>query len=216
NGSIKPKGLVFAGTTVLSPAANMKWQMVDRYVQEIMNWDRDSDGIVSADDVAQAFGDSFLADVGLSEDALQPKNGHWSHSELTSFFADRYENDKRDALSASDDAVYPPVDGDTLRFVAASNRWYKQWFLDETPTLELLYDYHGHVAFHYGEIDRQVSVSRETKYIESCIGRMIREPKVVIHPSRGHAFGLSKPIAGPMDDESEDVLASEIVAMLRG
>lgn len=43
----------------------------------------------------------------------------------------------------------------------------------------------------------------------------IREPKVVIHPSRGHALALSKPVARPLDHEAEGILASEITAMLR-
>lgn len=215
NGTINPKGIVFAGTTILSPVANMKWQMVDRYVQEVLGWDRDHDGRVSDDDVAQAFGDSFLAEVGFSEEALHPNRDHWSQAELSAYFADGYENEKRVALSAADDAPYPCAGYDDQRYVVASNRWYKQWFVDETPTLDLLCDYHGRIALHYGEIDRQVSIGRETDYIETFTGKMIREPKVVIHRSRGHAFAFSKPFAGPMDDESEDVLAGEIVAMLR-
>lgn len=215
NGHIDPKGVVFAGTTILSPVANTKWQMVDRYVQEVMGWDRDGDRKVSADDVAQAFGDSFLAEVGLSEDELYPKHGDWSQSELIAFFANRYEKEKREVLSTADDAPFPRVDDDNQRFVAASNRWYKQWFLDETPTLDLLHDYSGQIALHYGEIDRQVSVRREIEYIENCADKMIREPRVVVHPSRGHALALSKPVAGPLDHESEDILASEITAMLR-
>ena len=210
-----PKGIVLAGTTVLSPVVNMKWQMIDRYVHEVMGWGQNGNGNVTAAEVAQAFGSSFLADVGFSKDELHPKNGCWSERELTEFFSDRYENEKRNALSNGDDTPYPLLEDGEQTFIAASNRWYKQWFLDETPTLQLLYDFAGDIALHYGEIDRQVSVGREELHIERCADKMRSRPKLVVHPKRGHALALSKPVAGPMDEESEDLLVSDILDMLR-
>ena len=212
---IDPAGVVFAGSIARSPMDGMNWQVVDRYVEEVMRWDRDGDGRVSAGDVASAYGTSYFAEVGVTEEELHPDRGEWSESELRAFFAARYEQTKQRAVEAPDDAPFPDPDDVNLSFVAASNRWWKQWFIDDTPVMEFLRHYPGRVAFHFGEIDRQHSVKREVEYIQECQDSMIHEPKIIVHPSRGHAFGLSKAISGPMDLEAEDIIVEEIAMMLR-
>ncbi len=212
---VNPQGIVIAGTPVGSPIEVLRWQMIDRYVEVVMSWDSDGDGRVSAADVASSFGDSFLIEVGLTEVDLAPPNGHWERQELLAFFTARHEEEKAKTLNIPDDAPYPQVDDESRPdFVLASNRWWKQWFADETSTLDLLRDFKGHLSFHFGEIDRQFSPDSEVERIGAETKQLSTVPKVTLHPGRGHAFATAKPIAGPMDQEAEDILVDDITTML--
>jgi dienelactone hydrolase len=213
---INPTGIVLAGTPVGSPIEILRWQMIDRYVGVVMSWDRDGDGNVSVSDVTNSYGDSYFIEVGLIEDDLTPANGQWSKLELIAFFTERYEEDKTKALATPDEAAYPPAEDDTrLNYVLASNRWWKRWFLDGTSSLELLRKYTGHLAFHFGEIDRQFSSELEVARVADGVSSLSVIPNVTLHPGRGHAFDSSKPLAGPMDNEAEEMFVQEITAMIQ-
>lgn len=43
---------------------------------------------------------------------------------------------------------------------------------------------------------------------------MVRDPKVVLHAGRGHAFRSYKKMAGPMDQEAENMLVADLLRML--
>ena len=128
----------------------------------------------------------------------------------------RYEEFRTKALSIPEDAVYPHAEDDALPdFVLASNGWWKQWFVDDTSALSLLEDFSGQLAFHFGEIDRQFSAQLEVTRIANGQNSLSTLPQVTLHPARGHAFATGKPIAGPMDDEAEEILVEQIVSMLK-
>ena len=57
---VNPRGIVIAGTPVGSPIEILRWQMIDRYVDVVMNWDSDGGGLVSKADVSSSYRDSFL------------------------------------------------------------------------------------------------------------------------------------------------------------
>lgn len=118
-------------------------------------------------------------------------------------------------MQAPDDARYPDIGEGCLKYVAASYRWLKTFFSDNTSMLSLLETYSGGVAYHSGAIDRQLPVEREVANVKGYTGPMACDPKTVVHNDRGHPFGTSKPINGPMDVEAEDTFVNEIVGMLR-
>lgn len=213
---IAPHGVILAGTPVGSPVEILRWQMIDRYVDEVMSWDSDADGLVSSADVSSSYGESFLIEVGLTEDDLTPPDGQWSRTALKTFFTARYEEAKAKALNTSDESGYPHADDDTLfDFVMASNRWWKQWFIDDRSTLGLLRNYQGHLSFHFGEIDRQFSAQREVDSVTTGTASLFTTPQVTLHESRGHAFASNKPISGPMDMAAEDIFVAQITSMLQ-
>lgn len=209
-GAIKPRGVVLAGTSMLSPVKIMRWQMVDRYVDEVMSWDRDDDGNVSVEDVKASFEGSFLAEVGITQQELLSLEDYWTRDSLHSFFERRYDLEKQQTLQLDDDAPFPDDDSP---LVVSSSQWLKQWFIDDTPTVTLLENFDGHISLHYGDIDRQLSVTLEAEAIDSIKDNMSAAIKVVVHVSRGHAFASKKPIAGPMEKESEDMLIRDIIDM---
>ncbi|MGY8767913.1 MAG: alpha/beta hydrolase [Pirellulales bacterium] len=211
---IHPQGILFASAITESPEGVVKWQMVDRYVDEVMRWDSDGDGRVSNDDVNAAYGSSYLIEVGIRQQKLESEGGHWTEPELRAYFTAKYEAEKSKTLDCADDEPFPrPGEGD-LDYVGASHRWLKRMFTDDTPMVELLRDYQGQVAYHFGEIDRQFSALQAIETVNNFASKMQCEPKVTLHPNRGHAFGTAKPVTGPMDQAAEDLLVEEIVRML--
>ena len=212
---INPKGIVFAGVITESPQAILRWQMIDKYVDEVMRWDSDNDGQVSSLDVRTNIGSSFFSEVGISATDLQPQTDAWTENELRDFFESRYEREKHLAMSISDEMPYPLSNDEPFRFVAASHRWWKQWFVNGTTTMELLRDFDGPITYHFGEIDSQLLASRQIEYLKKRADKMKRPPNYVLHELCGHAFGKSKPANGPMAKESEDILCDDIVGMLQ-
>ena len=217
-----PKGVVFAGAIAGSPCEVMRWQLIDRYVDEVMSWDRDSDGVVDKSDVEARFCASYLQEVGISKTSLCPPDDGWTDSKLRQFFAARYEEQKSAALLVPDAVPFPLRDENNdgqpddhhLDYVAASHRWLKQFYSDETPMVSLLKAYSGRVAYHFGELDRQLSFEDGIRHVTTYVQSLACDLKTVVHDNRGHAFASSKPVSGPMDVEAEDLFVQEISGML--
>ena len=217
-----PKGIVFAAAIAGSPSEVMRWQLVDRYVDEVMRWDRDGDGVVNKSDVEACFGASYLHEVGVSEKSLSPPTTGWTEAKLRQFFAASYEEQKSAALLVPDDVPFPlkdeSTDGQTeenkIEYVAASHRWLKQFYRDDTAMVSLLKTFRGRVAYHFAELDRQLSFENEIAHVTANAQSLGCDVKTVVHEKRGHAFASSKPVSGPMDVEAEDLFVAEIIGML--
>lgn len=211
---IAPKGIVFAGSIAGSPGNLIKWQMVDRYVDELMRWSGGGDGRVSTDDIQTCYGDSFFAEAGISEQELHQRGNVWTEIDARNFFTAKYEAQKKAVNQCGDEVPFPRREGGHLNYVAASHRWIKTFFNDNTPMISLLEHYSGQVAYHFGEIDRQLSTEREVDVLRTHATSMACDPKIVVHRNRGHAFASAKAINGPMDLEAEDIFVEEVVGML--
>jgi pimeloyl-ACP methyl ester carboxylesterase len=211
---IAPIGVIFAGSTTSSPVMALKWQVIDRYVAEVMSWDRTGDGSVDTTDVALGYPASFLAEAGISQENVEPNNGSWTEEKLYAHFTSKYERDKYEVLAVADEVPFPLPENVEHAFVAASHRWMKQWYRDERSVLSLLRGYTGKITFHFGGIDRQYSAKNETDNILQNSSVMDSAPKFVVHKTRGHAFGSHKPVSGPMDKEAEEMFVREIVGIL--
>ena len=212
---IDPQGLLFAAVTARSPSESFRWQMVDRYVQQVLTWDGNGDGRVTKSDVIAGYESSMFPAVGITERELYPTSDCWREADLREYFAARYEAEKRAALETDDHASFPRLEENDFQYVAASYRWWKQWFIDDRSTLELLSKYDGHLSFHFGELDSQIAVPLDVRYIDEYSVSMRRRPSVVVHRSAGHAFRVGQPTDGPMDKQSEDRIVADIIAMLR-
>jgi hypothetical protein len=79
----------------------------------------------------------------------------------------------------------------------------------------LLREYFGHLSIHFGEIDRQFCPELEVARVADGASSLSVIPKVTLHPGRGHAFASSKPLAGPMDNEAEEIFVREINSMIQ-
>ena len=217
-----PKGVVFAGVIAGSPSEVMRFQLVDRYVDEVMCWDLDGDGVVNAHDVEACFDSSFLKEVGVCRNSLSLTTTGWTEAKLRQFFTASYEEQRSAALLVPDNIPFPlnnkNSDGQTddhpLEYVTASHRWLKQFYSDETAMVSLLDTYPGRVAYHFAELDRQLSCENEIGHVTKNSPSLACDLKTVVHKNRGHAFASSKPVSGPMDVAAEDLFVQEILGML--
>lgn len=214
---IDPRGLIFVGAAVEDPAGLFHWQVVARYAERVMTWDADGDGLVTLADVQREFpGDSIFAAVGMSPEVVRPVNGHWTRETIHARFAAEYEALKAAALSMPDEASYP-VAAPGVQLVAASRNWWKQWFVDTTPTIDHLPDYGGRSSFHWGEIDSQMPSERQLAFAKERIqaGNFRNSPALILHRGRGHSLRTGEPAAGPMDGAAIELLVEEAKEILK-
>src|SRR5262249_55664241 len=156
---IVPRAIVFVGVITESPVGIVKWQSVDGQVEQIMRWDKNADGRLSRREIAEGSArQPIYSAVGKLLEGQAPEAG-WSRPELLAFFERRYQEMKADALQTDDSSPYPKPIGER-ECTSASYRWWRQWFTDETPTIDLLKDYGGTLVFHFGEIDSQAPARR--------------------------------------------------------
>jgi pimeloyl-ACP methyl ester carboxylesterase len=209
---VNPAGLVLVGAIADSPAGILRWQTVQRYVEELFRWDDDGDGILDEKDILKAYGDGcILAETEITKEVLGVPESGWDRENLTDFFLRKYEEMKADALATDPDEAYPRSDG-ALDFVAASYSWWQQWFTDEETLVSRLCDYRGRVHFHLGGLDSQASGARELSIIDRS--GLSNSWHLVLHESRGHALRTGERNRGPMDDEAEDLLVSDVLAIM--
>jgi pimeloyl-ACP methyl ester carboxylesterase len=213
---IRPLGIIFVGTATETPMGLLRWQVVDRYAEQVMNWDADGDGRVTEADVERQFQtDALFNSVGTSRDVLIPPAEGWTLESIRARFAREYEAMKAAALARPDDAPYPDQTAG-FPMVAASNHWWRQWFEDTTPIIDHLAGYLGRAVFHIGGLDTQSPGERQYAFAQSRIqaGIFARAPRLVFHKSRGHSLRTGEPTAGPMDEDVNADMVKEIVEIL--
>jgi pimeloyl-ACP methyl ester carboxylesterase len=215
-GRIDPQGVQFVGAITESPAAVFRWQTIERYVEHVMDWDDDGDGCITQTDIDRHLpGDQMFEAVGISSEVLAaPRNG-WNQELLHERFAAEYEKMRTNAFAKPDDAPYPDPSPE-LRVVAASNNWWKQWFVDETPLIDRLAGSRSRAIFHIGELDSQNPASRQQAFGEARIktGRFAIPPRLVLHKGRGHSLRTGEPVIGPMDEAAKACLVTEARELL--
>ncbi len=116
---IAPRGILLAGTSMLSPMNIMKWQLVDRNVDELMSWDRNGDDRVSVSDVDSCFEGSLFAELGMASKDLFPSGLYWTRESSIDFFEQSYQSEKCRALQIVDEDYYPSMNSDESSFAIA-------------------------------------------------------------------------------------------------
>lgn len=146
----------------------------------------------------------------MREEIVTAPSDGWTRETLYDCFTAEYEKMKADSFAKPDDAPYPDA-APELRVVAASNNWWKQWFMDETPLIDHLAGYGGHAAFHFGELDSQNPARRQWSFAKGRIeaGIFVRPPRLAFYEGRGHALGMGEPALGPMDKAAKACLVAE-------
>ncbi len=213
---IDPKGIIFVGAATESPAEGFRRATTDRYVEHVMGWDSDGDGVVTKLDVEREFPQSQLfADVAMDRNVVMPPVEGWTLETLRERYQRNYEEMKAAALAKANDAPYPDSHPE-MRVVAASNAWWRQWFEDTQPMIDHLAAYRGHASFHLGEIDSQCPGRRQLAFAEDRLrtGIFARAPRLVLHKDRGHSLRMGEPAAGPMDMEAKVCLIKEMHEIL--
>ena len=213
---ISPLAVQIVGTAVESPAAVFRWQIIDQFTARVMGWDADQDGLVTIADIERSYHtDPVFAGFGGPIETLEAATDGWTTQSLNELFTSEYEELKAEALAKPDDDPYPDAAG-KVPLVVASQRWWKQWFTDETPVIDHLADFRRQVTFHVGEIDSQLPAGRQVEFAEERIGNgsFAAPPRVVCHTHRGHALRTDEPSLGPIDHDIRELLVDEMLAVL--
>lgn len=217
-GRMTPLGIITVGTAASSPAALVRWTLVDRHAAHLMGWDDDTDGRVTQDDIDRRYpGDMLFPAVGISQASLTAPVDGWTQASAFDHFEKAYAAARSAALAKPDDAPYPDPEPE-FHMVAASNHWWRQWFEDSQPQIDHFARFGGQVIIHLGGIDSQFSGPREKAFAEGRIdsGAFVRPPRLIYHPARGHSLRTGEPASGPMDDAARTQIVEEVREILRG
>jgi hypothetical protein len=205
--AIAPAGIAMIGVITESPQSILRWQMIDRYVDHLMQWDSDRDGVVTAEEiVAGCERSALLVEAGVSLDPLtaQPR---WTADQLREHFRSLYDTAREEALAADPAAPYP-APAPELEMVAYAYRWWQSWFTDDRPVCLDFADYPGEVVFHLGEIDSQAPGRRQVERAEQLGSDYLR---VQLHEGRGHALRSGEPATGPIDPAAKTLVVADLL-----
>ena len=148
-------------------------------------------------------------------DELLPEGDHWTRESLRGSLERRYSNVKARELAMDESAGFAfPATAGMPSPTYASCRWRKQWFTDDVPAIDLLTDYPGPIAYHFGEIDSQNPVALQLQMLTERLRAFRIRPTYAVHRGRGHTLRTDHPLLGPLDEEATDRLVKEALAML--
>ena len=214
-GRLSPKGLLLIGMLAESPEGIIKWQMVDRQLR-ILDWSTSHNGVLTNDDIKAGFvKDPYFADLGYKVDNLLSPTGSWTRESLLAALTKQYEGVVQDALAHADDAPYATaVPGQTgLEVVLASYAWWKDWFTDQTPAVDLLRNYPGEIVAHNGDNDSQTPGVREFSVLDQAAPDFVEPPRAVLHPGVGHGLSHASPLLGPIDPAIKQQIIGDLEAL---
>ena len=109
-----------------------------------------------------------------------------------------------DLADHADDAPYPDAEEPL-----ASWRWWRSWFLDDTPNAVRFSHWPSRLIFHYGSRDSQVREDRQRVAAEGVLPAA--QLSFISHPDRGHTLGQDV-LLGPMDEAIADQIADQAAA----
>lgn len=203
---IEPRALAFVGAVTESPKAVVRWQSVDRNMELLRPVDRDADGTITQAELDEPGHHPMVPLLVTQVIAANP-------TLRDAFTIERIQQQLVSNYDTASQALADVDDGEPYGNLA-SMRWWKMWFFDEEPVVDLLASFSGPIVLHYGEIDFQTPATREIQKLESVSAPWANRPTVVVHPGLGHSLGPD-PIYGPMDEAAGEQLAEQIADVSR-
>lgn len=205
-GAAPPDLVLGVGGLLESKASVVRWQSVDRVPESLLMMDGDGDGLVTDAEISANF---RATPAGVYEDPtplLRP-DGRWTFADIAGFRDEQaalFAQETADLVNHADDAPYPDAEEPL-----ASWRWWKSWFVDDTPNAVRFSRWPSPLILHYGSRDSQV---REDRQRAAAAGVLpAGQVTFVSHPDRGHTLG-SDVLLGPMDPEIADQIADQASA----
>ncbi|HRJ62847.1 alpha/beta hydrolase [Brevundimonas sp. UBA2416] len=205
-GAVPPDLVIGMGGLLESKASVIRWQSVDREPDALLMMDDDGDGMVTDEEIRANFRET---PAGIYEDPapLLAPDGSWTAADIAGARAEGaawYAREVAALANHADDAPYPDAEQPL-----ASWRWWKSWFLDDTPNAVRLSRWPSPLIFHYGSRDSQVREDRQRIAAEGILpaGQL----RFVSHPDRGHTLGHDA-LLGPMDEAIADQIADQAAA----
>lgn len=205
-GAAPPDLVIGIGGLLESKASLVRWQSVDRVPESLLMMDADGDGVVTDAEISANFRST---PAGVFEDPapLLDSDGRWTTADIAAFRVEQaalFAQETADLVNHADDAPYPDAEEPL-----ASWRWWKSFFLDDTPNAVRFSRWSSPLIFHYGSRDSQV---REDRQRGAAAGVLPADQVTFVsHPDRGHALGTDV-VLGPMDEAIADQIADQAAA----
>jgi predicted alpha/beta hydrolase len=199
------KAVAIVGPMLESPAATCRWQRTDR-VDDALRALGSSPGRVTEDDIRSGHSKSRLQIFPLSQ--LLPADGAWTTAQLDSLTLERNalaDAERTTALAEPDTERYPK----TGPIVQASQRWWKQFFTDTTPTIDHFDRFTGPLHLFIGTNDSQIEIGRQKAALAQSA--LAASPSVRWHAyeDKGHVLG-DHALFGPMSESIRDDIVTAL------
>lgn len=192
--SIDPAGFVFIGGVVESPQSLVRWQFVNRSVDQAFAMDTDGDGLLTNWEVTLGYPGSFFDENDIPILNLLSPAGAWNRFGLTQFYATEFNVVRNTTLLTPD--FYPYIQ---KGIVYSSVAWWKEWFTDSEPVVAKLKDFEGRITYFNGTMDVQVPARKQQELLKHYARRMRSTPEFNLIEGRGHLLG-NHPLYGPIDE----------------
>lgn len=199
--SVSPKALFFIGGVAESPKSLVRWQFIDRSVDQAFSMDTNGDGILTNYEVSQNYSGSFFDENDLPITNLLSPSGIWNRFALKNFFTFEFNAVVSATLITFDHIPYRQKG-----LVYSKMKWWKRWFTDTTPVLENLRNFKGPITYYNGTIDILAPADRQLDFLKHYGPQMRSIPEFNLIQGKGHLLS-SHPLYGPMDiDLTEEVV----------
>lgn len=205
---IQPRAVVLMGGLYESPQSVVKWQLVERFHDNIMKADSNKDQKVTAEEItAYQPNNAVLAMLPL--EMLLPPEGieSWTSKQLFALLSAQHQAITEATLAADDALPYPSAES-----VQASMKWWKMFFEDAQDIAPLFAQGKIPVINHLGDADSQVSLERQQAVLAQV--KTPHQLSIEKHSGKGHSLG-DHTLLGPISPDSEKQLVESILKQFR-
>lgn len=204
-GTIKPKGLVFIGGMTESPKSLIRWQFIDRSVDQAFAMDTDGNGILTNWEVTLGYPGSFFEENDIPILNLLSPTGMWNRWGLHQFYALEYSTVVNATMLSPG---YLPYIQKGITY--SSLAWWKKWFTDSEPVVEKLIDFEGPITYFNGSNDIQAPGEKQQEFLKNYAHRMTSPPEFNLIEGKGHLLS-NHPLYGPIDEDLVNRVINSIV-----
>ncbi len=190
---IQPKGLVFVGGITESASSLVRWQFVDRSVDQAFAMDTNGNGILSNLEVIENYEGSFFEKNDVPMLTLLSPTGAWNRFGLYQSFNLQYGTVVNTVMASPSHLPYRHKD-----LVYANMGWWQTWFTDREPVIKKLSAYKGPITYFNGTKDIQAPGRRQLEYLKNYTQTMTSLPRFNLIEGKGHLLS-DHPEYGPMD-----------------
>lgn len=205
-GAPAPAMVFGMGALMAAPAANFRWNFVDRIPFSLRALDGDSNGEITDAEIDLAWMRTPAAVELRRENFLHP-TGRWTEADINYFAglkAQMFDQMRSQVLAMDDSAAWPSAETPMGTF-----QWWKSWFTDDVPVARRLSAWRGTpVSLFYGSLDSQTHPPLQIEAAETELGGDGLAIRIL--PGLGHSLGESVAY-GPV----EEATADEIVRSIR-
>lgn len=198
---IQPHSLYFWSVPLQSPSELLRWQMSDRIVAALYQYDANADGVLSNDEFRDQ---PPLFQILAVKRYLHPQ-GAWKAQELAT------------ALTQGHALFVKSLEQrKTAELIENNSLLWWQWFSrSEEQPLNLLQNYARPLYLYWGAADAQMPIAKQFDVLNEVLPTLQSHPVLTVFPRLGHGLSANHPILGPIDLPARQHILAQIEAELK-